>query len=78
MSNHYFKDMMTGDITVSSDHPVSSLTISADCIRLETQLAPVSVSCDRRYSVSHKTNCVNCGAPLSGDHLCRYCDTWNR
>ena len=77
MSNHYFKDMMTGDITVSSDNTVSSITISADCIRLETQLAPFSVSHDRRYSVSQKTNCVNCGAPLSGESVCRYCDTYN-
>ena len=71
------KHMRADDITVSSDTPVSSITISADCIRLETQLAPFSVSCDRRYSVSHKTNCVNCGAPLSGESMCRYCDTYN-
>ena len=23
------------------------------------------------------TNCKNCGAPLSGRHSCRYCETWN-
>lgn len=77
MKNNYFEDVMTDDITVSSDNPVRSITISADYIRLETQLAPLSVSYDRRYSVSQKTNCVNCGAPLSGESMCRYCDTYN-
>lgn len=80
MSNHYFKDMMTGDITVSSDTPVSSITISADYIRLESCVGtlPWTVNENCCYGGPEKTNCVNCGAPLSGKSLCRYCDTWNR
>ena len=30
-----------------------------------------------KESVPKGTNCRNCGAPLAGQHLCRYCDTWN-
>lgn len=75
VSNYYFKDMMTGDITVSSGTPVSSITISADSIRMETCLGeccfPAKTNCA-------KTNCINCGAPLSGEIVCRYCDTYNR
>lgn len=71
MSNHYFKDMRTGDITVSSGTPISSITISADSIRMETCLGALA------RSVPAKTNCINCGAPLSGESMCRYCDTYN-
>ena len=45
-------------------------------------LGAFSATVDRSYAepeefVPKATNCCNCGAPLAGQHLCRYCDTWN-
>lgn len=64
------------DITVSSGTPLSTITISADSIRMETCLASFARSVPAKTNCA-KTNCVNCGAPLSGESVCRYCDTYN-
>lgn len=65
------------DITVSSGTPLSTITISADSIRMETCLASFARSVPSECCYSVKTNCINCGAPLSGESVCRYCDTYN-
>ena len=33
---------------------------------------------DGSDKIPGKTNCINCGAPLSGRHLCEYCETYNK
>ena len=41
-----------------------------------------SLACVRddqpKEDIPEHTNCVNCGATLSGKHRCRYCGTYNR
>lgn len=67
--------MSANDIYLADPKTItSSITISSDCIRLNS----TGIYFDAPVGVTHKTNCINCGAPLSGKSLCRYCDTYNR
>ena len=49
---------------------------------LERQFNELLYSVPKQCCIStdtpKKTNCINCGAPLSGRHLCEYCGTYNK
>lgn len=73
----YYKNVKTGDITATMDFSSSSITISADYIRLDTAPLTWSVPSNIFRAGLPRTNCKNCGAPLPGSGVCRYCDTYN-
>ena len=58
----------------------ANLNMSIQMALLENRLRMVQDNCCYDGSDRHpgKTNCINCGASLSGRHSCEYCGTYNK
>jgi hypothetical protein len=69
-------------VNVGLQQQQMSLTNSILLDDLEHQfnkmLYSIPTQCCISTDTPKKTNCCNCGAPLSGKHLCAYCSTYNK
>ena len=57
-----------------------NMSMNIQMAMLTNRLDMMQTECCYDGSDRHpvKTNCINCGASLSGRHLCEYCGTYNK
>ena len=73
-----YRQNQTQRILSQSDYNCSAPLLSLNEIQqiIEPYKVTTKCCCEDRTKPK-KTNCVNCGASLRGQHKCIYCDTYN-